>query len=312
MEHPTVKQEQLGEGETSSEMERLSQCLREFDTEIAREMEQAKSRTEERRSPATDRMWPGWVPESTTTDTRSQARPRADQPDDAQSCPALMEPRTGRLSTCSYLCSPDGPSKRRAPPSESIASLTETLRDIVAVQQAIIKQRRPPQPTGPRLCWGCKQPSHIRAYCPRQAPQPKISQSSVGNERGPRTSIRAHLHLNFKVEGVHCTTLIDTGSIITLVRPDILQQASQSSWAKVATMVVQLWMVTGQLSPMRGRGILQLHLGETAFDQQVWVTDIQDQCILWLDFLQQTRGRLDLVKGTMTFGAGPRASTEHK
>ncbi|MGH0169481.1 UNVERIFIED_CONTAM: hypothetical protein FKN15_071959 [Acipenser sinensis] len=56
MEHPTVKQEWLGEGETSSEMERLSQRLREFDTEIAREMEQAKSRTEERQSQQRDRF----------------------------------------------------------------------------------------------------------------------------------------------------------------------------------------------------------------------------------------------------------------
>ncbi|MGH0181663.1 UNVERIFIED_CONTAM: hypothetical protein FKN15_007813 [Acipenser sinensis] len=72
MVHPSVKQERLGKGATSSEMERLSQRLREFDTEIAREMEQAKSRAEERRAPATDRMWPG-----ATTDTQSQARPQA-------------------------------------------------------------------------------------------------------------------------------------------------------------------------------------------------------------------------------------------
>ncbi|RXM35934.1 hypothetical protein EOD39_3824 [Acipenser ruthenus] len=70
-------------------------------------------------------------------------------------------------------------------------------------------------------------------------------------------------------------------------------------------MAVQLRTVTGQLSQMRGRGLLQLRLGETAFDQEVWVTDIQDQCILGLDILQQARGRLDLAKGTVTFGAGP-------
>ncbi|MGH0148039.1 UNVERIFIED_CONTAM: hypothetical protein FKN15_012038 [Acipenser sinensis] len=37
-----------------------------------------------------------------------------------------------------------------------------------------------------------------------------------------RTSIGAHLQLNRKLEGVHCTALIDTGSTVTLVRPDIL------------------------------------------------------------------------------------------
>ncbi|MGH0137432.1 UNVERIFIED_CONTAM: hypothetical protein FKN15_009512 [Acipenser sinensis] len=101
-----------------------------------------------------------------------------------------------------------------------------------------------------------------------------------------RTSIGAHLYLNCRVEGMNCTTLIDTGSTITLVRPDIPQQAGQTSQAKVATKVVQLQMVTGQLSPMQGRGLLQLLLGETAFDLEVWVADIQEQCILGLDFLQ--------------------------
>ncbi|MGH0135391.1 UNVERIFIED_CONTAM: hypothetical protein FKN15_016935 [Acipenser sinensis] len=83
-----------------------------------------------------------------------------------------------------------------------------------------------------------------------------------------RTSLGAHLHLNCRVEGVPCTKLI-TGSTVTLVRPDILQQTGQTSPTKVATTAVQLWTVTGQLSPMRGRGLLQLRLGETAFN--LWV-----------------------------------------
>ncbi|RXM92710.1 hypothetical protein EOD39_19847 [Acipenser ruthenus] len=166
MEHPTVKQERLGEGETSSEMERLSQRLRELDMEIAREMEQAKSRTEERRSPATDRMWPGWVPQSTTTDTLSQARPRADQPDGARRA-----------------------EQEESDATQSIASLTETVRDIVAIQQAMIEQCRPPQHPGPRLCWGYEQPGHIHAYCPQQAPQPKISWWEMKEDRGRRGNL---------------------------------------------------------------------------------------------------------------------------
>ncbi|MGH0145744.1 UNVERIFIED_CONTAM: hypothetical protein FKN15_038762 [Acipenser sinensis] len=68
---------------------------------------------------------------------------------------------------------------------------------------------------------------------------------------------------------------------------------------------VLLRTVTRQLSLMRGSGLLQLHLGETAFDYKVWIVDIQDQFIIRLDFLQKVRGQLDLERGTVKFGVGP-------
>ncbi|MGH0180613.1 UNVERIFIED_CONTAM: hypothetical protein FKN15_014165 [Acipenser sinensis] len=60
-----------------------------------------------------------------------------------------------------------------------------------------------------------------------------------------RTSIGAHLHLNYRVEGMSSTALIDTGSTVILVRPDIFQWAGETSRAKVAPTPV-----SGQLSPM--------------------------------------------------------------
>ncbi|MGH0158242.1 UNVERIFIED_CONTAM: hypothetical protein FKN15_035091 [Acipenser sinensis] len=60
-----------------------------------------------------------------------------------------------------------------------------------------------------------------------------------------RTSIGAHLHLNYRVEGMPCTALINIGSTVILVRPDIFQWAGETSRAKVAPTPV-----TGQLSPM--------------------------------------------------------------
>lgn len=66
-----------------------------------------------------------------------------------------------------------------------------------------------------------------------------------------------------------CTVLNNTGSTVTLVRPDIFQWVGETSRAKVAPTAVQIQTVTGQLFPMRGSKLLQLHLGE------VWVVDIQ-------------------------------------
>ncbi|MGH0151316.1 UNVERIFIED_CONTAM: hypothetical protein FKN15_062051 [Acipenser sinensis] len=70
--------------------------------------------------------------------------------------------------------------------SDATQRLTETMRDIVAIQQTMIEWSGPPQPPGPHLCWECGQPGHIRTYCPRQVPQPKNHQSPAGNGRGPR------------------------------------------------------------------------------------------------------------------------------
>ncbi|MGH0129743.1 UNVERIFIED_CONTAM: hypothetical protein FKN15_039723 [Acipenser sinensis] len=43
---------------------------------------------------------------------------------------------------------------------------------------------------------------------------------------------------------------------------------------------------------------------------EVWVADIQDPCILGLDFLQWSRGRLDLAKGMVQFGDSPALQLE--
>ncbi|RXM27310.1 hypothetical protein EOD39_10940 [Acipenser ruthenus] len=84
-----------------------------------------------------------------------------------------------------------------------------------------------------------------------------------------RTSIGAHLHLACQVEGVSCTALIDTGSSVTVVRTDIVQQSSVASRAKLKPTTVQLWTVTGQLAPMHGRGWLEIHLGPLLIQHEV-------------------------------------------
>ncbi|MGH0115051.1 UNVERIFIED_CONTAM: hypothetical protein FKN15_073188 [Acipenser sinensis] len=69
-----------------------------------------------------------------------------------------------------------------------------------------------------------------------------------------RTSIGAHLHLSCQVEGMPCTALVDTRSIVTLVRPCTFQRAGKTSQHKMGPMTIQLRTVTGHLSHLRFGG----------------------------------------------------------
>ncbi|MGH0135691.1 UNVERIFIED_CONTAM: hypothetical protein FKN15_057733 [Acipenser sinensis] len=71
----SIKQEQLGAGETSGVLERLHQCKK----KIVRLEEQVLASTRGQCSPAAECMGPGWVPQSTAPDTHSQDRPQATQ-----------------------------------------------------------------------------------------------------------------------------------------------------------------------------------------------------------------------------------------
>ncbi|RXN01048.1 hypothetical protein EOD39_8096 [Acipenser ruthenus] len=85
-----------------------------------------------------------------------------------------------------------------------------------------------------------------------------------------------------------CPALMAPGAGgLSMLRPDIFQWVGETSRAKVAPTAVQIQTVTGQLFPMRGSKLLQLHLGE------VWIVDISG-----------FGENLDLARGKVTARAG--------
>ena len=115
-----------------------------------------------------------------------------------------------------------------------------------------------------------------------------------------RTCVGDFCHVPVTVEGVPCTALVDTGSTVTLVRPDVVP-----GWTQLEPTTVQLRTVTGGLAPMKGRGEMTLTVGGKAVRHPVWVASVQDPCILGLDFLKATGCQLDLGRGTLRFQDGP-------
>jgi len=92
---------------------------------------------------------------------------------------------------------------------------------------------------------------------------------------------------------------VDTGSNISIVRPDVLCGASQELIQPVTSC---LRTVTGEHAPIHGRGQLQLGIGSPTVPQELWVADIHDECILGLDFLQTHNCQVNLKDGSLIIG----------
>ncbi|KAJ8391411.1 hypothetical protein AAFF_G00090410 [Aldrovandia affinis] len=100
--------------------------------------------------------------------------------------------------------------------------------------------------------------------------------------------------------GAPCSALVDTGSTATLMRPDMVPVGTQLEQTSV-----QLRTVTGELAPMLGRGKVVITVGGLSVELRVWVAEVQDPCILGLDFLKFARCLLDLGENTLSFPGGP-------
>ncbi len=90
--------------------------------------------------------------------------------------------------------------------------------------------------------------------------------------------------------------MVDTGSNISIVRPDVLQGLGEETVQPVRSC---LKTVTGETAPLRGRCTLQLGLGTQEMAQEMWIADIQDACILGLDFLQPYGCQVNLKDGAL-------------
>ena len=71
-----------------------------------------------------------------------------------------------------------------------------------------------------------------------------------------RLGDRDSCYVPVAVEGVPCSALVDTGSSVTVLRPDVFPE-----WIRLEPTDVQLRTAIGGLAPMKGTGLLPLTLG---------------------------------------------------
>ena len=87
------------------------------------------------------------------------------------------------------------------------------------------------------------------------------------------------------IEGSNYDMVIDTGSNITIVGPDVLGRVSNDVNIKVQPVDRLLRTGTRETKPVRGRGQFTFQVGKLKVVHAVWVVDIKNECILGLDFL---------------------------
>ena len=95
-----------------------------------------------------------------------------------------------------------------------------------------------------------------------------------------------------------CQLTIDTGSNISIIRPDVLCEQQRSQIQPVSQTIRT---VTGEKAPIRGKGWLHIKIGSQEVQHPMWVADIQDDCILGLDFLQLHRCVVNVADGILLY-----------
>ena len=101
------------------------------------------------------------------------------------------------------------------------------------------------------------------------------------------------------ISGASCEITVDTGSNISIVRPDLLSGVNQDLFQPVHSYIRT---VTGEQAPIHGKGRLELGIGPLVIPQELWVADIQDQCILGLDFLYPSGSQVNLHDQVLSIG----------
>ena len=101
------------------------------------------------------------------------------------------------------------------------------------------------------------------------------------------------------VAGQPCNITVDTGSNISIVRPDMLNKTIRDS---LETSSQMLRTVTGEMAPIHGRGELTICIGGLTLPHQMWVAEITDECILGLDFLGKHGCQVNLRENVVAIG----------
>ena len=97
-----------------------------------------------------------------------------------------------------------------------------------------------------------------------------------------------------RLGGRQRSLIIDTGSSISLVRPDMLQEEPeplQEGWLRT---------VTGERAPVHGWSNMQLGIGTLEIPHKMLVADIKDECILGFDFLMKHNCLVDLKESMLS------------
>ena len=90
---------------------------------------------------------------------------------------------------------------------------------------------------------------------------------------GSISALGDSLKVEGEIEDVVCQFIIDTGSNITIVRPNILKDVKFEQ--KIVPVETYLRTVTGETAPVSGRAKLKFRVGDFESVQEVWLAEFR-------------------------------------
>ena len=94
--------------------------------------------------------------------------------------------------------------------------------------------------------------------------------------------------------------IVDTGSNITIVRPDVVKRVGEA--LKIVPVQTSLRTVSGEAVPVQGREEIAIQIGDHQAVHDIWVAEITDPCILGLDFLVANDCQIDMAGAFLSIG----------
>lgn len=91
--------------------------------------------------------------------------------------------------------------------------------------------------------------------------------------------------MNCNINGTQCRALVDSGSIISLIRPCSLAGMDRPKprvWRLTEPYIIT---VTGERTRMGGKRSLKVTVANRIVSNKFWLADIQNPCIVGLDLL---------------------------
>lgn len=77
------------------------------------------------------------------------------------------------------------------------------------------------------------------------------------------------LSVTGSVAGNPCEMIIDTGSNITIIRPDVLRRCGESTSSGLQPVNGSVKTVTGDTTPIRSKGKLKILIGSTEVEHEL-------------------------------------------
>ena len=113
-----------------------------------------------------------------------------------------------------------------------------------------------------------------------------VPRTNPAVKSGTTTDCADGLYVTVHVQGMPVDFLVDTGANITIVKSSVWERIPQFKRPMLEDVEVKMILANGGCAPFVGRGVFTLRVADQEAEHRTWVSNIQLDGILGLDFLK--------------------------